>query len=66
MEFTLRFSWMLGKERIFLSINLPIGFGKSLLYRALALVFDLTSQEPRHNVVIVSQLICLMRTKCLI
>lgn len=29
-------------------VNLPTGFGKSLLYQALPLVFDLTSKEPGH------------------
>ena len=41
-------------------VNLPTGFGKSLLYQALPLVFDLTSQEPGHIVVVVSPLISLM------
>ncbi|XP_068724074.1 ATP-dependent helicase wrn-1-like [Montipora capricornis] len=41
-------------------VNLPTGFGKSLLYQALPLVFDLTSQEPGHIVVVVSPLIRLM------
>ena len=41
-------------------INLPTGFGKSLLYQALPLVFDLTSNQPGHIVVIVSPLISLM------
>ena len=40
--------------------NLPTGFGKSLLYQALPLVFDLTSQETGHIVVVVSPLISLM------
>ena len=41
-------------------INLPTGFGKSLLYQALPLVFDLTSKQPGHIVVVVSPLISLM------
>ena len=41
-----------GKEDVF--VNLPTGFGKSLLYQALPLVFDLTSQDP--VVVVVSPL----------
>ena len=41
-------------------VNLPTGFGKSLLYQALPLVFDLTSQEPGHIVIVVSPLISLM------
>ena len=41
-------------------VNLPTGFGKSLLYQALPLVFDHTRQEPGHIVVVVSPLISLM------
>ena len=41
-------------------INLPTGFGKSLTYQALPLVFDLTSKQPGHMVVVVSPLISLM------
>lgn len=41
-------------------VNLPTGFGKSLLYQALPLVFDLTSKEPGHIVIVVSPLISLM------
>lgn len=41
-------------------INLPTGFGKSLIYQALPLVFDLTSKQPGHIVVVVSPLISLM------
>ena len=38
------------EERKDAFVNLPTGFGKSLLYQALPLVFDLTSQsqEPGH------------------
>ena len=38
------------EERKDAFVNLPTGFGKSLLYQALPLVFDLTSQsqEPDH------------------
>ena len=35
-------------------------FGNSLPYQALPLVFDLTSREPGHIVVVVSALISLM------
>ena len=48
------------EERKDVFVNLPTGFGKSLLYQALPLVFDLTSQEPGHIVVVVSPLISLM------
>ena len=41
-------------------INLPTGFGKSLIYQALPLVFDLTSKQPGQIVVVVSLLISLM------
>lgn len=41
-------------------VNLPTGFGKSLLYQALPLVFDVTSKEPGHIVIVVSPLISLM------
>ncbi|XP_022803321.1 LOW QUALITY PROTEIN: putative ATP-dependent DNA helicase Q1 [Stylophora pistillata] len=41
-------------------VILPTGFGKSPLYEALSLVFDLTSQEPGHIVVVVSPLESLM------
>ena len=43
------------EERKDVFVNLPTGFGKSLLYQAQPLVFDLTSQEePGHVVVVVS------------
>ena len=45
------------EERKDVFFNLPTGFGKSLLYQALPLVFDL---EPGHIVVVVSPLISLM------
>ncbi|XP_022808194.1 uncharacterized protein LOC111345187 [Stylophora pistillata] len=48
------------EERKDVFVNLPTGFGKSLLYQALPLVFDLTSQEPGHIVVVVSPLVSLM------
>ena len=52
------------EERKDVFVNLPTGFGKSLLYQEQPLVFDLTSQEPGHIVVVVSPLIGLMpRTK---
>jgi len=48
------------EERRDVFINLPTGFGKSLLYQALPLVFDLTLKQPGHIVVVVSPLISLM------
>ena len=41
-------------------VNLPTGFGKSLIYQALPLVFDHTSAISGHNIVVVSPLISLM------
>ena len=41
-------------------VNLPTGFGKSLIYQALPLVFDHTTNLPGHIVVVVSPLISLM------
>ena len=35
------------KEDVF--VNLPTGFGKSLIYRALPLVFDRVSEQKGHN-----------------
>ncbi len=43
-----------------LFVNLPTGFGKSLLYQALPLVLDATTKEPGHIVVVVSPLVSLM------
>ena len=48
------------EERKDVFVNLPTGFGKSLLYQEQPLVLDLTSQEPGHIVVVVSPLISLM------
>ena len=46
------------EERKDVFVNIPSGFGKSLLYQALPLVFDLTSREPGH--------IAVYRRHCLI
>ena len=43
-----------------LFINLPIGFGKSLIYQALSLVFDAMRGEG-HIAVVISPLISLMK-----
>ena len=48
------------EERKDVFVNLLTGFGKSLLYQALPLVFDLTLQEPGHIVVVVLPLVSLM------
>ena len=41
-------------------VNLPTGFGKSLIYQALPLVFDHVRKVTGHIVVVVSPLISLM------
>ena len=43
-------------------INLPTGFGKSLIYQALPLVFDAMHGEG-HIVVVVSPLVSLMKDR---
>ena len=47
------------KKAVF--INLPTGFGKSLIYQALPLVFDVTSNSTGHMVVVISPLVNLMK-----
>ena len=42
-------------------INLPTGFGKSLIYQALLLVCDTVRGATRHIVVVVSSLVNLMK-----
>ena len=46
------------KEDVF--VNLPTGFGKSLICQALPLVFDHVSDESGHIIVVVSPLVSLM------
>ena len=41
-------------------VNLPTGFGKSLIYQALPLAFDHTTKLSGHIVVVVSPLVSLM------
>jgi len=41
-------------------VNLPTGFGKSLIYQALPTVFDVLRSSSGHIVVVVSPLISLM------
>ena len=41
-------------------VNLPTGYGKSLIYHALPTVFDALHSSSGHIVVVVSPLICLM------
>ena len=42
-------------------INLPTGFGKSLIYQALPIVFDVTRNSTGHIVVVISPLVNLMK-----
>ena len=42
-------------------INLPTGFGKSLIYQALPLVFNATRNSTGHIVVVISPLVNLMK-----
>ena len=42
-------------------INLPMGFGKSLMYQALPLFCDTVRRTTRHIVVVVSPLVNLMK-----
>ena len=44
-------------------VNLPTGFGKFLIYQALPLVFDQTTNLPGHIVVVVSPLISFMENQ---
>ena len=48
-----------GKSDIF--VNLPTGYGKSLVYQALPSVFDSLTASSGHVVVVVSPLVNLMR-----
>ena len=48
-----------GKSDIF--VNLPTGYGKSLVYQALPTVFDSLTACSGHIVVVVSPLVNLMR-----
>ena len=47
-----------GKNDIF--VNLPTGYGKSLVYQALPMVFDSLTTRSGHIVVVVSPLVNLM------
>ena len=44
-------------------VNLPTGFGKSLIYQALPLAFNHTTKHPGHIVVVVSPLVSLMEVQ---
>ncbi len=42
-------------------VNLPTGYGKSLIYQALPFIFDITRGIPGHIVIVVSPLTNLMK-----
>ena len=42
-------------------VNLPTGYGKSLIYQALPFVYDLIREDAGHIVVVVSPLVNLMK-----
>ena len=46
-------------------INLPAGFGKSLIYQALPLVYDIVRGTTGHVVVAVSPLVNLMKDQAI-
>ena len=48
------------KRRKDVFVNLPTGYGKSLIYQALPTVFDALRSSSGHTVVVVSPLISLM------
>lgn len=47
-----------GDQDIF--INLPTGYGKSIIYQSLPLVYDRVLNSPGHNVAVLSRLINLI------
>ena len=49
------------KEDTDVFVNLPTGFGKSLIYQSLPLIFDTISQVSGHVVVVVSPLVSLIQ-----
>ena len=38
-------------------VNLPTGFGKSLIYETLPLMFDYKTELPGHTVIVISPLV---------
>ena len=42
-------------------VNLPTGYGKSLIYQTLPLIFDITRGAPGHIVIVISPLINLTK-----
>lgn len=52
-------SFVINKRDVF--VNLPTGFGKSLIYQALPLSFDVMLEAPGHIVAVISLLVNLMK-----
>lgn len=50
---------MLNKTDVF--VNLPTGFGKSLIYQVIPLFFDVLLKASGHMVVVISPLVNLMK-----
>ena len=50
---------MINRTDVF--VNLPTGFGKSLIYQALPLTFDVLLEAPGHIVAVISPLVNLMK-----
>ena len=49
------------KKKVDVFVNLPTGYGKSLIYQAMPLVFNLTRNSTGHVVVVISPLVNLMK-----
>ena len=49
------------KKKLDVFVNLPTAYGKSLIYQALPLVFDVTRNSTGHVVVVISPLVNLMK-----
>ena len=52
-------SFVIKKGDVF--VNLPTGFGKSLIYQALPLIFDVLLEAPGHIIAVISPLVNLMK-----
>ena len=52
-------SFVINKRDVF--VNLPTGFGKSLIYQAIPLIFDVMLEAPGHIVAVISPLVNLMK-----
>ena len=51
------------KKKVDIFVNLLTGYGKSLIYQALPLVFDVTRNSTGHVVVVISPFVNLMKDK---